>query len=514
ILRERCGVPHTVVDTEPDLAPGVSLWPLDPGTGAIRLQPAGLPEGVTRDELSVLPANRDSSDYQTVTMPGLWSGHELFTDLAIPGSQHQFAEVSDWLVVSYGAGIEVWDIGTDPASPVLIDQRDGWTPPFGPGHWAVFPPAGEMDTFLQSVEVIEEPDRLLIAIAGLRSAGFVVWVFDKLTGSLDQVYQDPWNVDANDLSMVRDPNGKAYAFVTNTGTQGNDGGIWVYDVTTAADTALCVDVNGSHSCGVFVGEMADLPKSRYVSALVVGEEIYVAASDGLQTSGLLTFEIWEVEDPENPATSPGGSSTLKYSGLGDHVYSPQLFTFDGSHFVALVEDVGANPNPDQMRIHQIGHCLDADGCSDLGSALATETIKNSFPSDQYLDLSFSLGLPFLHYGMQTTGLFGDGFERLWELEELPDSFAADTLPELTDGGGTYTDPCHDQTVGYFGEHYEGNDFGVRRFRPRHAVFAGRYLYRAAMSILDVHHRRSESTTQIFADGFESGTCQSWSAGCP
>lgn len=495
-----------------ELAPGVSLWPLHPTTGEVRLQPAGLPQGITRSQLPVLPSNQDSTDYQTLTMPGEWSGHELFRDLASPGSRFQYAPPSRWLAVAYNAGIEVWDLAPNPAHPALLDQKDGWTAPFGPGEWAIFPPASEMDTFLQAVEVFEDGDRLVIAIASLRPAGFAVWVFDTLGGTLEQVYQDPWNVDSYDISLVADPNGKTYAFVTSTGTAGNDGGVYVYDLSTVADMPLCIDLEDSHTCGVFVGEMADLPKARHVSTLVVDGETYVAASDGKQLGSPLDLEIWRVADPGDPGASPAGSSTLVFSGLGDRVSAPQLFTYDGGHYVALVEDVGASPDPDQMRIHRIDHCLDADGCVSLGPALAVETIKNSLPFEHFLDVTFSGGRPFLHYGMQTTGLFGDGFERLWELGSLPSAFPIDTLPELTDGGGTYVDPCNGRPVGYFGDYYVGNDNGLRRFNPRHAIFVGDYLYRASLGLFDVHRRRDVG--RIFADDFESGDCQNWSSGCP
>ena len=497
-----------------DLAPGVSLWPLDAVTGEIRFQPAGLPEGITRDELPVLPTDQDSTDYLTLTIPGEWSGHELFMDVAVAGSRDQGAPVSDWLVVGYNSGVEVWDIGANPEIPALVDQRDGWGAPFGPAEWATVPAVGEQDTYIQAVDVKEEEDRLVIAVAASDSAGFSVWLFDKATETLEQVYQDPFNIIAYSVSVVDDPNGKTYAFVSDLGTAGNDGGVKVYDLTAAADGVLCVEPTGSHSCGVYKGEVADLPKVRHVSTLVVGGETYVAASDGKQISSALHFEIWEVADPENPAASPGGSSTLKFSGLGDRVSSPELFTYNGAHYVALVEDIAAVPYPEQMRIHQIGHCLDADGCVSLGTPLATETIKNSFPTDHFLDVSFSLGLPYLHYGMQTTGLFGDGWERLWELDLLPTAYAANTLPELTDGGGTYVDPCNGEDVGYFGDYFVNNEFGLRFFNPRHAVFAGVYLFRASRGVFDVHHRRSAGLGSIFTDGFESGDTSRWSAVSP
>ena len=493
---------------DPDLAPGVSLWPLDPVTGDIRFQPAGLPESIERDDLDSLPINRDSTLFSTQSVPGEFSGHELFMDVAAAGSRVQGAPASDWLVVVYNAGVEVWNVAGNPAHPLLVEQMDGWLPPSGPGDWAVFPPGGEEDIFVLGVDVVEDADRLVIGVASRASVGFAVWVFDKLSLTLSQVYQDPLNIDGEDVSLVEDPNGKIYAFVTSRGVSGDDGGLYVYDLTTAAAGSLCVDPEGMHTCGVFRGEMGNLPKVQHVSALVAGGETYVAVADGVLSNNPLDFELWEVSDPENPNTS-----TLKFSGLGDRVSSPQLFSYNGAHYLALLEDVGGGPNPEQMRVHDVTACLDADGCLTLGPALATETIDNSFPNVHFLDVSFSGGAPFLHYGMETTGLFGNGFERLWQLESLPTPTPADSLPELTDGGGTYTDPCNGEQVGYFGDYFTGNEFGLRQFNPRHAIFNGEYLYRAGKSILDIHHLR-ELPGVIFADGFESGDVSRWPSASP
>lgn len=214
-------------------------------------------------------------------------------------------------------------------------------------------------------------------------------------------------------------------------------------------------------------------------------------------------------DPENPADT----SIRRFAGLGSQVSSPQLFVYDGDTYLAFVENVSHSPYEDQMRIHDIDHCLDADGCVALGVAKATETIKtieDQLPNYHFLDVSFN-GSPFLHYGMENSGLFGSGFERLWDLGRLPARTAANTLRELTATGGTYNDPCDNAVVDYFGDYYDLNEYGLRDFVPRHAVFTGPYLYRAAESVFDIHVRGTFSA--VFADGFEDGTCQSWAEGC-
>ena len=480
---------------DPDLAPGVSLWPIDPVTSEIMLKPAEVPLGVTRSGVNghVLHPDRDSTDYLTQSIPGLFSGHELFQDVAVPGRRSQSATQSDWLFVAYSGGISVWNLQNDPEDPPKVATADGWPHPFGPGDWAAFPNGGEGENFVRALDVIQEGSLYHIAVAGEEGAGVAIWTFNPSTTQLTQNYQDPHNIESYDISMVKDPNGRIYAFAAEQGVVGTNGGVKVYDVTEAVSGALCVEPTGSYTCGVYEGMVGSLTdRAQFVSAIVANGETYVAASDGKQSGGNLRLEIWEVANPENPGATPGGASVQRFNGLDTRVWAPELFAYDGVTYIALVERVGGSPNPEQMRIHDIDHCLDS-GCASLGTAKATETVK--FHDDRhFLDLSFSNGAPFLHLGNTSTGLFGSGFERLWDLGQLPATAAPNLLPEITDTGGSYNDPCDNALVDYFGDYYINNEYGLRHFSPRHAIFTGSYLYRAGKSVLDVHVRGGEAQT--------------------
>lgn len=460
------------------------------------LRPAEVPLGVTRPQVNgfILPPNRDSTSFNTLSVPGEQSGHELFRDVAAPGRYDEAAPQADYVFVVYNAGLSVWKITNDPEDPNKVDQKDGWPPPFGPGDWAVFPNGGEEDIFVSALDVIKDGNMIYIAISGRQGVGFSIWTFNTSTNALTQKYQDPYNLDSFDTALIEDPNGRFYAFAADQGSQGNDGGVKVYDVTTAVAGSLCVEPDGAHTCGVYEGELGNIPASQFVSAIVANGETYVAASDGKRQNGPLTLEIWEVANPENPGATPAGASVRRFIGLGTNVSSPQLFAYDGDTYLAFVENVGGSPNPDQMRIHDVDNCLDSDGCTTLGSAKATETIKNSFPNFHFLDVSFSNGSPFLHYGMETTGLFGSGFERLWDLGQLPGTSSPNTLPEITDTGGTYNDPCDNAEVDYFGDYYINNEYGLKNFNPRHAIFTGPYLYRSAKGVFDIHVRGGSQQT--------------------
>lgn len=464
-----------------DLAPGVSLWPLDPDTGEILLRPANEPPGVKRNQVDPLPTSRDSTQYTTTSWPGVQEGLELFQDVAIPGSKDETAGRADWVVAVYNGGLSVWDLRSNPELPRLADQKDGWSGDYGPGQWAIFPGGGEEDFMLFAGDVVQVDDLLYITVVGRQGAGISLWIFDTVSDSLEQKYQDAFNVDPRGVSMVKTPDGKVYAYIADLGV-GDTGGVRMYDVLAGTSGELCLEPEGSIVCGAYLGKVGTYYRPRHVDAEVIDGTTVVAASDGnLTGTNPLRLEIWQLVDPDAP-----DSAVRRFIGLGTNVYSPQLFSYDSAHYVAFVERVGG-ANPDQMRIHAIDHCLDG-GCSGLGEAKATETIRYSIPTDQFLDVSFSDGAPFLYYGVDATGLFGSGFERLWDLGQLPAAAMPNTLPELTDTGGTYNDPCSGEVVDYFGDYYVANDLGLRFFDPHHALFTGPYLFRAGHSVFDIHVR--------------------------
>ena len=472
--------PATAVPQFADEAPGISLWPLSRGTGEIRLRPAGLADGTTREQLTPLPARRDSTDYLTQTSPGAQSGHELYQDVAVANQRDESASAPQWLVAVYNSGIQVWDLSEPELPSDAVSIADGFGGAQGTIAWHEYAGSGEDDFFTFAADVVDTGSTIDVGVASVTGVGFTAWRIDPTSGQLTQRYQDLAS-SCRDVSVIEGADGNVYAFAANRGSASGNG-VRVYDLSAAPAATVCRD-DGPPACDVFRGLVGDLPAVDYASAHVVDGRVFVAASAGASINSPIALQIWEV-DPADPSNT----SQLRLDAPGANIHSPELFRYAGQDYLAFV-DKSAGPNrPGQMRIHAVGDCLDDDGCDDLGPALATENLLYSAASQHFLDLSFSNGVPYLHYGMETTGLFGSGFERLWDLSQLPQMHAADTLPELTDGGGTYADPCSGEPVDYFGDYYVANEYGLEHFNPRHAVFAGPYLYRAARSVLDVHER--------------------------
>jgi hypothetical protein len=434
---------------------------------AVRMWPDGFRPG---EPGRTFPIERDSTQYNTTTIPGAISGHELFQSVY---------PLDGYLYVAYNAGLQVWDIHTDPEVPQLVFVRDGWN-----GDFLDFPFFGENDFFVDDVSAIRSGDDALVALSGRTTVGFGIWRHVEDPASFDQLYQDLGNRSIQTRSF--EFGGNLYAFAAG------QLGVFAYDLTAAEALAgPCLDDGGSVCPGVFLGKVGATGFSSALDVLQRGGNVYVVRSG----SAAAPIEIWEVSDPATP-----GTAVSRFSGLPAGAWGVSLFERGGVAYLGVVEkDGGAS----MLRIYDVDACLDADGCGSLGAPVYTRALGMPFASPQYLTYSTSFGTPFLYYGANGFGLEGIKAELLLDLGAFPGG----AVTEITDGGGSYTDACTGNTVDYWGDYYPGNGNGLRNVRPLVGRFDGAYFYRAAFGILDVHV--NEGAGVIFFDGFESGDTSAW-----
>ena len=482
---EECGEgspAHPVPQTRPGMAGGESLWPTDL-TGAVTFRPVSN----SSNNPYPIPAQRDSTSYITQTIPGNNSGHELFMDVAsIDGND-------DWLFVAYNAGIQVWDLRDDAANPDRTTYRDGWQ-----GHFEEFPEPGEVDTYIDGLDVLQTGGDIFLGVVGRSGHGFSFWEFNS-PATLTQHCQVS-DISARQVELI-EHNGRAYAFVAvNNGT-------YVYDL----DSSL------SGTCA-FEGTVGATSDGNYVSVLQKDGDVFVAAADGsLLPSDPLGVKIWEV-DPEDP-----GSARELFSGFNTNSRGVTMFEIPGAvdrYFLGVIE------TSTQLKFYDIEACLEVVGpgtCGSLGSPLATVGVDNIGKSYEFIDISTSAdGRTWGYYGFMTTpGLFGTNFEYLLDLTPLGSTTLEDvetlgqiTLDEITDDGDTYNNenpPCtNTAAVDYWGDYYPKNQHGLNFFIPRHAIFIDNKLYRAAYSILDVHEIVNVQAVQSIATSLTGGASTIWS----
>ncbi len=422
---------------------------------AVRLWPDGFRPGNPGEQL---PAERDSSQWQSFTIPGANTGHELFQSLDI---------VDNYLFVVYNAGLQAWNIsGSNAEDPDLRAAEDGWR-----GDFLQFPSSGENDFFTTDVSAVNPTgggSDVLVAVSAVDGVGLSIWRFTP-SATLNQRYQD---LGAGTISVrAIEFGGSVYAF------SGGITGVFVHDMTRADELGSpCLDDAGSVCPGVFRGQLGTMDSGRQLDIIERGGKVYVAATDGGAT-GELGLEIWEVADPSAP-----DGAVLKFSGLNTDSRGPELFEHNGDYYLAAVERDGDR----QVKIWNVNGCLDADGCGSLGAPLYSFTPRQ-VGSAHFLTFSRSNGVSFLYYGVQANGLDRTQVEMLLDLTTLG---TTNQITEITDGGGTYTDECSGNTVDYWGDYYPDNGHGLRNTRPRIDKFQDEFFYRAAYGILDVHVRES------------------------
>ena len=450
---QTCGdarVATAVPQTRPGMGANESLWPTD-FSGAVTFRPASNSQGVPYS----IPNDRDSTSYVTQTIPGEFAGHELFMDVArLDGND-------DWIFVAYNAGIQVWDLRTDPANPTQRNYREGWQ-----HHFFEFPKPGEVDTYVESIDVVQSGGDVLLTTVGRNGHGISIWEFTA-PSTLTQHCQDTtkW---ARQVEMIQHTNGRAYAFVSD------NTGVHVYDATGSTGAGTACTYEGK------VGTMSD---GNYLSVLQKDGEVFVAASDGnALPAAQLGLQIWKV-DPLNP-----GSADLLVSDFNTNTRGPVLFEIPGavdSYFLGLIES-------GSLKFYDIESCLDFAGvgtCS-VGSPLAQVALSPATGNLQFVDISQSAdGRTWAYYGLETTFLTGSKVEQLLDVTPLASASGTITLEEITDGADTYfnTSPCHNTLeVDYWGDYYTDNLYGRNFVIPRHGIFINDYFYRAAYSMFDIH----------------------------
>ena len=421
------------------------------------------------------PGDRDSTGYVTTTVPSCISGHELFKDVEV---------LADYAFVAYNAGVQVWRIGQGAeARPQKMAFADGF---YGcqPGQagaccgqpFQTFIRPGELDTAVDEVAVAAAgPDVTLIGLSGIHGVGFSAWSWSPGAGGLRQIYQDSsrdsWAVDVVNVGTVY-------------GISASGAGVDVYDISRA------MSCPGASCDGVRLGTVGTMGSWVSVAQSPAGR-VLVAIAGG--TSQDPHLELWDLE-PARPQVAKRLVSAPRAL-----YHAPVLFELAGDDlYLAAVQRAGLDT---RLVIWDVGACL--AGCSELPEPVYTRELL-PIGTRQKLTFSRSGVTPFLYYGLPSVKLQGGTVDGLLDLSGLADG----RVVEVTAGGPSYLDDCSGESVSYWSWYYPGNESGLNQYSPLAGVFRGRYFYRTANSILDIHVW-SPPPALIFADGFESGDLDAW-----
>ncbi len=411
-----------------------------------------------------IPAERDSTGWDSIRPPGFSTGFEIFEGLDIAG---------DYLYVSYNAGFSVWNIAgaANAEDPVLIHARDGWNF-FNCQQSAIcwpflsFPDYGEVDFLVEDVAVLAQGANHYIALSGRNPVGISLWRHNTGTNAVTPIYQDTTRTSRQVRMAVVDST--IYAISSS------DAGLGVYDLTEALAIDPCIEESGSDCPGVFLGNVGTSSEGRYLDILQRStEELLISSSNG-DVNGL-GLELWELPDPGNP-----GVATRLFNGLDNRTFGSALFRYEGNDYLAALERDGSF---NVIKIFNVNAC--SGGSCSLGTPVFDDVGVPPRISNQFLTFSTSNDTPFLYYGL-FGGFGGPKVEQLLDLTTLGRS--GQNITEMTTGSPTYFDACEQDDLGYWAWYYPGNEFGLKNLSPRIGMFHpdSNFFYRAAGGVLDVH----------------------------
>ncbi len=412
-------------------------------------------------DVGQLPAQRDSTDWDEFQGPySNLAPHWMSIDVE-----------NGWLFAALNFGLEIWDArGPLAGNPTL-------TRSLGSADFPVrLPPGVHGSNPINDIDAPPGHDGLL-ALSATNQVGLAVFN-TAVKASPRAVYGDHGK---NGVAVYATTLGQRhYAFMATAGQ-----GLLAYDLSAAeGNLSPCVEVTpAQQGCGVYLGKVGNRNLVQYVD----GVGSYLALASGNFDFGL---EIWDVSDPANPR--------LRIDALGSQlgVHGVTLWQRKGHTYLAVrVNDSIAM----QARIYDLS-CLET-GCTSLGAPIWTTPL--SLGGKEYF-VTHSVatgGRDFLYFGNENR--CAQSLQNEWLFDVTNPAQARDVTPPPALVNGELT--------GYWGWYYRRNPTGFNRVTPRVGVFDGKYFYRAAYSLMDIHEL---AVNEIFHDGFESGSLAGWSAVVP
>jgi len=356
--------------------------------------------------------------------------NEFFAHYGVDHPQFMDLDIRDhYLFAALAWGLEVWDLTTQPASPQRLAVVSG------PTAFRQWSPNPEIKRPIRHLAAASSD---LIVLGGQEGVGFLA--FDT-------------RVKAAPLPLYQDARSDVYEVATATGNgrilglaaAGSE--LRMYDLSAATRLTRCLE--GLDFCGsVFLGRLGSAPAASVAAS---GRWIVYGGAGG--------YELWDV-GLSQPRRIFAGLSAAPVLGLA-------LWQDGSSLYLAVHTGL-------DVRIYDAS-CALTGSCTDL-SLLWSKPILDFGGSEHLLTFSRSGSTAFLYAG--SDNYCAGGLQREWLWDVSNPRQPRDVSPQPV-GSGSFAQS-------YWGWYYHGNASGFNNLDPRVAVFDGPYLYRAALSVLDIH----------------------------
>jgi len=384
-----------------------------------------------------------------------------------------------YIFLSTYFGFQIWDIRSTPEAPVKLGVADGWTNAFA--NWI----AGnsEVDKVVFAIDAPAGDDTLAV-VGGVDPVGLSIWNTQTKTAPRI-LYQDAPSKQMHQVYAAT-IGGRAYAFAAVF--QG-DQGIFVYDMTAAKQYSRCLE-DRTHSpsattcSGVYKGRIFS-GASVYVHGLQFGQRHFIVRSSGDYPP--FGVNILDVTTPTSPVAVASGFNGTFSAGVA-------LWSQGSSAYLAV-------RTANKVNIVDVTTCL-TSGCSSLPAPIAILPVAPVAESDKWksVDFSRSNGTPMLFIGSLDECHTGESLVHTeYVLDVSNPSAPRDITPT-----GTIVDLG--ETVDYWSWFYSDAVRGFSSTAPRGGKFNGAYLYRADLSLFDVH-KWTGSTTAAPVASFTSSPAE-------
>ncbi|MCB1058012.1 MAG: PKD domain-containing protein, partial [Acidobacteria bacterium] len=408
--------------------------------------PSGLWGELRPTDMGMLPANRDSTDFDGGSS---FEINPYWLNLDVE---------QGYVFAATTMRVQIWDVQSSPASPTLKFDRGI--------NSAGLIWAADGHAFWVFEDVDAPPNKTdRMAIVGRYGVGIAIYdTSDKMNPSIKYQDNGPGATPSRNAKAVYATTigGVDYAFIAADA----QGGVYAYNMTAAMNLPVrCNEKQpGGTVCpGVYLGKIGSRTSANFID----GAGDYIVVSSKFSPKGI---EIWKVTNPAAPQ--------LVMSGLtSDSIYGVAMWKSGASYYLAL----RTGGSTGQGRIYNVS-CI-ANGSCSPGSPIWTQ----SMPSNGDPQVTYSVGsgnTPYVYFGDSNYCLSGNQNE--WLFDVTSPSNPVDITPPgtINDGG---------EQVSYWGWYYRQNGVhGFNRIAPRSGKFYNNFFYRAAHGIFDVHERTGGS----------------------
>jgi len=356
-------------------------------------------------------------------------------------------------------GFQIWDIRTAPETPVKLGVVDGWSGAFA--SWVSG--SSEVDQIIRAIDA-PAGDDTLAAVGGINPAGLSIWnTQNKSQPAL--LYQDAPSKHVYQVYAAT-IGGHAYAFAA---VYEGDAGIFAYDMTAARQLSRCLEdrtvTPGATTCpGVYKGRVFN-GSSQYVHGMPFGQRHFLVRSAGSRPPR--SVNLYDVTNPAIPVAVTSGYSGTFTAGVA-------LWSQGNIAYLAV-------RTANKVNIHDVTTCL-TTGCASLPAPIASVSVAPVPESDEWKSVDFSRSgtTPMLFIGNHDLCHANESLSHTEYVFDVSNPLAPrDITPPgiLVDLG---------ETVDYWSWYYSDFIRGFGNTAPRGGKFNGAYLYRADLTLFDVH----------------------------